>query len=98
MMYYHATTKDRFNKIVSDGLIKVGIDHIVYLTTSKEDALKFVALRTFDDIVVMEIDGLDDSKVFETFDHSEQFFKCKSYGYADNIPYDMISNAWIYSR
>lgn len=97
MEYYHATTKENFEKIVEDGVIKTGFDGIIYLTDSKENALKFVALRPIESsIIVIEIDVPDESRVFETFDHSFNFFKCKSYGYPDDIHTEYIVRAWEY--
>lgn len=95
--YYHATTVDNFNSIMNDGVIKTGWDGIVYLTETPQDALKFIALRTFDDIIVLEVE-VDESLVVETFDHSYAFFKCKSYGCRQNISFDQVTSATKYSR
>ena len=95
--FYHATTEENFKKIMFDGKIKVGFDGIVYLTESKEDALKFLCLRAFgQSIIVLEIHIPDETKIEETFDHSYSFFKCRSFGYPEYIDTDNIINAYKY--
>ena len=95
--FYHATTEENFSKILSDGIIKKSIDGIVYITKSKEDSLRFISLRAFGKpIIVLELKLPDESKVEETFDHSYAFFKCKSFGYPDNIDTKCIVNAYKY--
>ena len=97
--FYHATTQSNFEKIQESGEIKVGFDSIVYLAESPEDAYKFIGLRVWDEpIVILEITGLDPDKVIETFDHSYAFFKCRSFGYLENIPTDNIASARIITR
>lgn len=89
MKFYHATDYENVNSIVDKGLIP-GIDGIIYLADSFENALKFVIFRGYERILVCEID-LDENQVQETFDHSFTFFGCKAYGYNKKIPfYDMI--------
>lgn len=93
MKYYHATSEYAFNKIIKEG-IKPGIDGVVYLADSKENALKFISFRLINEpIYVLEVE-LNENEVEETFDHSYKFFKCKAYGYAKNIPFNKITNAW----
>lgn len=96
--YYHATRKENWLGILDEGIIHKGIDGIVYLAESKEDAYKFVGLRVWDeDIYVIELSNLDESKICETFDHSYDFFQCKSYGYQEDISFwDNMSNCWMY--
>lgn len=95
--YYHATSLSNFQKIQDDEVIKTGMDGIVYLTTSAEDAYKFIGLRVWDEpIVILEIAGLERSNIIETFDHSYKFFKCRSYGYTENIPYSKVIHTTTY--
>lgn len=95
--YYHATSEKTFYSILDDGEIKVGWDGIIYLTEKPEEAVRFIALRlTNDDIYVLEIEVPDPSLIEETFDHSYNFFKCKSFGYPENIPSDNITNVYKY--
>lgn len=93
--YFHATSIKNLESIIEHG-IKPGCDGIVYLAETKEDALKFTCLRITNDILIFEL-KLQEDKVFETFDHSYNFFKCKSFGYAKTIPYKAIINATKYS-
>ena len=95
MKYYHATSNSNFHSILDAGEIKPGYDGIVYLADSAENAIKFIALRCFTETInIFEIDGLDESKVEETFDHSESFFQCKAYGYPDPIPLTLVHNIY----
>lgn len=95
MKYYHATSEYAFYKIINEG-IKTGFDGIVYLADSKENALKFISFRLINEpIYVLEVE-LNENEVEETFDHSYKFFKCKAYGYAKNIPFNKITNAWMF--
>lgn len=94
--YYHATAFSNLESILKDGL-RPGIDHIVYLTESYEDSLKFLAIRLFDeDIVIIKIEGLDPDKVIETFDHSYSFFQCRSFGYLESIDPSLFTEYRVY--
>ena len=58
--------------------------------------IKIVALRYMtEDIAVIELD-LDDSKVIETFDHSQTFFKATAFGYEGEIDTQYVTNCWKY--
>ncbi len=92
MKYYHATDINNMINIVYEG-IKTGIDGCVYLAKTKEDAMKFIAIRTNNDIIVFEVE-LNENNVEESYDHNEQFFKCKAYYYSDNIPKEKITGAF----
>lgn len=92
--YYHATSIKNLESMIENG-IKPGIDGIVYLAESEQDALKFISIRCFDDILVLEV-KLPKEKVFETFDHSYAFFKCKAFGYPENIPIEFVTKATKY--
>lgn len=97
MKFYHATLNKNLYSIIHNGL-KMGIDHCVYLADSKENAYKFVRIRTNEPILILEIDIPTDksNNIFESFDHSETFFKCKAWKYTNDIPFDWIINAWRY--
>lgn len=89
--YFHATSRENLQKIVDSGMIKKGIDNIVYLADSAENALGFMSIRLFGEpIIVFEVELPDEAKLYETFDHSFSFFQCKAYGYPDNIPLDNV--------
>ena len=93
--YYHATSKENALSIIRDGVIKPSMEGIVYCCTSMEDCLKFIILRATEgqSIVVFKIDVPDNVEVTETFDHSERFFKCKSYGICSKVPMSWIDVA-----
>lgn len=86
--YYHATSYENLFSIMEKGLTP-GIDGIVYLTETRFDALKFIAIRCVGDILTLEVE-LEESEVEETFDHSYSFFNCKSFGYPKTIPFENI--------
>ena len=92
MKYYHATDIKNMISITLEG-IKTEIDGCVYLTKTKEDAVKFIAIRTNNDIIVFEVE-LNENNVKESYDHNEKFFKCKAYYYDKDITPDKITNAW----
>lgn len=94
--YYHATPYHNLESILEGGL-QAGWDGFVYLTETPEDATKFVTIRGWDDILVVAVD-LEDSLVDESFDHNENFFKCKAYIYPDDIPVHGISDYLRYQR
>lgn len=94
MKFYHATDYNNLSKIVHKGLIP-GVDGIIYLTDSFENALKFVMFRGYERILVCEID-LDEDQVEETFDHNYAFFQCKSYGYSEVISFNDIEEMYEY--
>ena len=75
--YYHATDYNNVGSILLEG-IKTSWDGVIYLCTSASDAAKFCAIHGIKHILVVEVE-LDDSEVKESFDHSEEFFKCKAY-------------------
>lgn len=94
MKYYHATDARNLSSILDEG-IKPGIDGAVYLTTTPQDALKFMVIRGTVDIVVFEVNLLR-KWVEESFDHNANFFKCKAYYYDGTISAEKITDAWKY--
>lgn len=95
--YYHATKYANLNNIIGRGILP-GCDGLVYLAETKEDAMKFVAIRLINEpIMVLEVE-LDPTEVFETFDHSYTFFKCRAFGYGGCIPYDQVTDAWVFAK
>ena len=81
--YYHATPFSNLNSILEKG-IKVGIDGVVYLTEEPDEAVRFVAIRGFKKILVIEVE-VEEDMVEESFDHNFNFFKCKAFVYPNNI-------------
>ena len=94
--YYHGTSYSNLLKIIEDGKIKTSLEGIVYLAKTKEEAFRFVAIRYMtEDIAVIELE-LDDSKIIETFDHSQKFFKARAFGYEGEIDTQLVTNCWKY--
>ena len=96
MKHYHATTMSNYLGILHDKVIRPGYDHIVYMCEKPEDALKFTYIRGLKEIIVLTIDLPDDFLVEETFDHSYEFFQCKSFGTLEPIPSKYIKEARKY--
>ena len=93
MKFYHATDIKNLSSILGEG-IRPGVDGIVYLAKAPEHALRFVFLKAVAlsfDVLVLEVD-LKEEEVFETFDHSFNFFRAKSFGYTEIIPISRISD------
>ena len=84
--YYHATPFENLHSIFTKGILK-GIDGVVYLTEKPDEAARFLAIRGYKKILVIEV-VIEDDLVEESFDYSEAFFKCKAYYYPQDIPID----------
>lgn len=81
--YYHATDMKNLISVYEKGLVR-GCDGIVYLTEKPEESLRFIFLRGYNNALVLEVE-LDEKNVVETFDHSYNFFKCRSFGSTKDI-------------
>lgn len=90
--FYHATDFRNLNSIINEG-IKPSCDGVVYLAETIEDARKFVALRFYKEVLVVEVE-LEESKVEETFDHNQAFFKCRAFGCSETIQLDSMVIFW----
>lgn len=95
---YHATPYENLGKILENGLIP-GPDGLIYLTEKPVDAVKFIAIRGYRDILVVEvkIPKKLENTIEETFDHSERFFQCRSFASTVPIKSDRIKNYYRYS-
>lgn len=78
MKFYHATTEENMRKILGDGVIKHSIGGAVFLCRNPIDACKFLVIRGYRKMCVVEVD-LKKNEVDESFDHSEAFFQCKAF-------------------
>lgn len=95
---YHATAFSNLGSILSKG-IKNGFDGVIYLAETREDALKFVAIRLIGQpiaVIEVEIDNDNEKDILESFDHSQAFFKCRAWMSTEEISPDRISNCWKY--
>ena len=82
--FYHATPESNFVGIMREGIKPSYLDKAVYLTDTPEDAAKFMALNTSNDLVyVFQISAskLDKKKLKESADHNISFFECRAYTY-----------------
>lgn len=88
--YYHATPYENLLSILAGGILR-GADGVVYLTEKQDEAARFLLARGCRDILSIGV-LIDDEKVEETFDHNQSFFKCRAFGYFEDInQVDMIS-------
>lgn len=90
MLFYHATSYENLGSIMSKGIEPRGIEKVVYLCKTPEDAAKFLLIRGIKDIVSFAVE-LDLEDIEESFDHNISFFKCKAYTYDKKITPDMIN-------
>lgn len=90
---YHATPWSNLMGIAEEG-IKPGCDHMVYLAETKEEALRFIAIRAMGEpILVVEVE-VDQSRLEESFDHNYEFLKARAWVYPDTIPWSSVTEAW----
>lgn len=92
--YYHATPFENLQSILEKGILR-GCDGVVYLTEKPDEALRFLRIRFYNDLLVCEV-KLNENKVEESFDHNEAFFKCKAYAYSEDINPTKITNMYRY--
>lgn len=95
--YYHATPLKNLISILDNGL-RTGYDGITYLTENPDEAYRFVAVRCWDDDILVIEAELEESKVEETFDHNPNFWKCKAFGYTETITSDEMTDFLKYER
>lgn len=95
---YHATLYENLGKILENGLVP-GADGLIYLTEKPVDAVKFIAIRGYRDILVVEvkIPKKLENTIEETFDHSERFFQCRSFASTIPIKLDRIKDYYRYN-
>ena len=88
--YYHATPMENYDSIHEKGILR-GCDRVIYLAEEPEEAARFVAIRGYKEILVCKV-YIDENLVEESFDHNENFFKCKAYTYPQDISRYSIRN------
>ena len=93
--YFHATAYSNLTSIVDNGIKNDYLEQIVYLCETAKDCLKFLWLRGIKDVLVIEV-KLDEKEVFETFDHSQDFFQCKCFGINRTIKQNEFKHLWRY--
>lgn len=77
-IFYHSTSFKNLTEIVDKGIECRNIEKLVYLCEKSEDCLKFAYMHGCKDILVLKV-KVDESDIVETFDHSENFFKCRCF-------------------
>lgn len=88
--YYHATPYENLESILENG-IKRGVDGVVYLTEGRDEAMRFLLIRGYRDILTVEV-LIDSENVDEMFDHNPNFFKCRAFGYKGDIKSNELMN------
>lgn len=88
---YHATPYENLINILDNG-IKADNDGSVYLCNNSDDCVKFLAVRGIKHVVTFEvrIPKRLENRIFESFDHSQAFFKCRAFGFIGDIAPKMI--------
>lgn len=95
--YYHATDSRNLESILASGLQTDPLGY-VYLASTEEDALRFMAFRlVIEEIAVFEV-AVDDLNIEESFDHDERLFGCRAWVHEGAIPRHSILNYTIYRR
>ena len=100
MLLYHATSEEGFKGITKDGQINADCTGVVYFAETAKDATKFVAFRLFGQpiyVIEVAIPEEEQDKVEESFDHSFNFFQCRAWTYAGDVPSDWFTNAWMFT-
>lgn len=84
--FYHATPYCNLHSILTNG-INTGSDNLVYMCEQPYDAVKFLAIRGYKDILVIEVKVPKklENTIIETFDHAENLFKCRAFASTINI-------------
>lgn len=97
--YYHATPYKNLGSILING-IQTGADKLLYLCDAPSDAVKFVAIRGYDKVLVAEIpeSKLDKKYFFESFDHSFEFFQCRAWAYSKTIESTSITEFTVFIK
>lgn len=94
MKMYHATNFENLGSILDKGILPSS-EGIVYLTANQDEAPRFLVVRGIKKILVIECE-VEESMVEEQFDHNENFFKCKAYGYIGKIKPENCLNFFKY--
>ena len=87
--YWHATDYNNLLSIYSKGILANNIEHCVFLCETEQDAAKVLVIRGCKKILLCQVE-VDKDKVIESFDHNQEFFRCKAYMYPQDIPSNQI--------
>lgn len=88
-IFYHATSIDNLGSILVNGLQPRNIERIVYLCKKPEECLRFAFVQGVKHVLICKV-RVDEKNIIETFDHNEQFFKCRCFGSTKPIPCENI--------
>lgn len=95
--YYHATSKWAMYNIIRSGVIRTGALGAICFCEKPEDAMKFVAIRGYEEVDVIEFE-LPEEKVKESFDHSFEFWGCRAFTYDKDIVLKGNENVFRYRQ
>ena len=98
-VYYHATPYDNLMDVLLHG-IKPSMDGLVYMCEKEDEAVRFLAVRGVPKVVTFKVKIKPGDEVIETFDHSFEFFRCRSYGFVGAVKEDQVevSKQWDLSE
>lgn len=98
-VYYHATPYDNLMDVLLHG-IKPSMDGLVYMCEKEDEAVRFLVMRGVPKVVTFKVRIKPGDEVIETFDHSFEFFRCRSYGFVGAVNADQVevSKQWDLSE
>lgn len=94
-IYYHATDFENLVSILDTGIEVRNAEGVVYLCEKVEECLRFAKVHGVRDALVCKV-MLNEDEVFETFDHSFEFFQCRAFGICRRILTSEIKEYYRY--
>lgn len=88
MRYWHFTEKNNVFPILREGLKATQCG--VFFCKSIDDCMKFIAIRQKEGLFAFIPLDLDESEVYESFDHNRKFIDCDAFYYPGDIPADKM--------
>ena len=94
---YHSTPYENLYKILDKGLLP-GRDGLIYLCETPQNCNKFLIIRGFVKLLTVRVKVPKklENTIIETFDHSEEFFKCRAFASRIPIPLDRIDKFTVW--
>ena len=81
---YHATKLENLDAILEKGLLRNKIENAIFLCEKPEHAARFLVVQGLSQFVIIPV-KVHERFLEESFDHSEEFFKCKAWTYSKDI-------------
>ena len=96
---WHATSEEYLNSILENG-IRPGDDGQVYLCEQPKEAIRFIMFRNLETVATIKIavSEEDEPNIKESFDHNNEFFKCRAFAHWGAIPKEKIAGYEVYEK